>query len=121
MSEKKESIFSDIQSAIRQFVDERDWDQFHSPKDLAISLSLESAEVLEHFQWKNEDEVKEHIEKHKGDLAEELVDVMWFVILLAKKLDIDIADAFSKKLAKNIQKYPTTNAKGNHKKYTEFK
>ncbi len=113
------SDISDIQSKIRQFCQDRDWDQFHNPKDLALSLVLESAEVLEHFQWKNNSEVIEHVRDHKDDIAEELSDVLYWTLRMADKLDIDIVNAFNKKLIKNNQKYPIAKAKGNHKKYTE--
>lgn len=114
------SDISDMQSKIRQFCQDRDWDQFHNPKDLALSLMLESAEVLEHFQWKNDHEATAHIRDHKDDIAEELSDVLYWTLRMADKLDIDIVDAFNKKLTKNSQKYPTNKAKGNHKKYTEL-
>ncbi len=114
------SDLSDLQKAIKKFVDDRDWDQFHNPKDLSISLSLEAAEVLEHFQWKNDREITEHSKKNKDAIGEELADVLWFTLLLAKKVDIDIIDAFSKKITKNAAKYPIHKAKGSHKKYTNL-
>jgi dCTP diphosphatase len=110
----------DLQTKIRQFVDERDWDQFHNPKDLSISLALEAAEVMEHFQWKSPEEMAEHATKRKDDVGEELADVFYCVLLLANKLDIDITDALEKKMAKNAAKYPVEKAKGSHKKYTEL-
>ena len=105
---------------IRQFVDERDWNQFHNPKDLSISLSLEAAEVMEHFQWKNPEEMAKHSIDKKDDVGEELADVFYWVLLLANKLDIDLVDAFKKKMDKNRAKYPVAKAKGSHKKYTEL-
>ncbi len=105
---------------ISTFVDDRDWDQFHNPKDLSISLALEAAEVMEHFQWKSDEEMIQHAVKHKADVGEELADVFYWVLLLANKLDVDITDAFQKKMHKNEAKYPITKAKGNHKKYTEL-
>lgn len=110
---------TDLQKMIRAFCDGRDWDQFHNPKDLSISLALEAAEVMEHFQWKNEDEMTTHIEKYKTEVGEELADVFYWVLLLANKLDIDLVAAFQEKMEKNAQKYPIEKAKGNHKKYTE--
>ncbi len=109
-----------LQKLIRTFCDERDWDQFHNPKDLAISLALEAAEVMEHFQWKNAEEMAAHSRNHKDDVAEELADVFYWVLLLSNKLDIDLIEAFKKKMAKNRQKYPVAKAKGSHKKYTEL-
>jgi dCTP diphosphatase len=116
----KQPSIAELQKVIRQFVDDRDWDQFHNPKDLSISLALEAAEVMEHFQWKSPAEMESHAKKHKDDVGEELADVFYWVLLLANKLDIDIAEAFEKKMAKNAAKYPVTKAKGNHKKYTEL-
>lgn len=114
------SDLSDLQKAIKKFVDDRDWGQFHNPKDLSISLSLEAAEVLEHFQWKNDAEMTEHSKNNKDAIGEELADVLWFTLLLAKKVDIDIIDAFGKKMTKNAAKYPVEKAKGSHKKYTDL-
>lgn len=111
---------AELQAAIRRFCDERDWDQFHNPKDLSISLALEAAEVMEHFQWKNADEMAEHVARHKADVGEELVDVLFQVLLMANKLDIDISASFDKKMAKNAAKYPVEKSKGSHKKYTEL-
>ncbi len=109
-----------LQDLVVAFRDERDWKQFHNPKDLAVSLSLEAAEVLEHFQWKNAVEMKAHVESHRAELGEELSDVLFWVLLMANDLEIDITDAFVKKLQKNGQKYPVEKAKGKHTKYTEL-
>lgn len=114
------SDIADLQKRIRKFVDDRDWDQFHNPKDLAISLSLEAAEVLEHFQWKNETEMADHIKNRKDDVGEEIADVLYWVLLLSNKVGLDLTDAFEKKMQKNEAKYPIDKAKGSHKKYTEL-
>lgn len=106
---------------IRRFRDERDWMQFHNHKDVALSLVLEAAEVLEHFQWKKPEEVEAHGKACKGEIADELADVAMFLFELADNLDIDLARAIEIKMAKNAQKYPIHKAKGNAKKYTEFK
>ena len=115
MSEIKELI-----EKIIKFRDERDWEQFHKPKDLAISLSLESAELLEHFQWKNESEIENYIKDSKEEIAEELADVLYWVLLMSNELDIDIVASFNRKMLKNQKKYPVSKAKGNHKKYDEL-
>ncbi|HEY1074755.1 MAG TPA: nucleotide pyrophosphohydrolase [Patescibacteria group bacterium] len=109
-----------LQDQLEKFREERDWKQFHNPKDLAISLSLEASEVLEHFQWKNVDEVKAHIIEKKEDIAAELADVLYWLLLLSKDLNVDLEAAFQKKMDKNAQKYPVDKAKGTHKKYTEL-
>lgn len=113
------SDIATLQQMIRQFVDERDWDQFHNPKDLSISLALEAAEVMEHFQWKNDAEMMQHVADKKSDVAEEIADVFYWILLLSNKIDIDLTKAFEKKMQQNAAKYPIEKAKGNHKKYTE--
>lgn len=110
----------DLQKRIRNFVDERDWDRFHNPKDLALSMILEAAEVLEHFQWKDSDEMRQYVATNKDDIGEEIADVLYWVLLLANKIDLDLSDMFEKKMQKNAIKYPVEKVKGSHKKYTEL-
>lgn len=114
---------SDIQEltgAILKFRNERDWEQFHMPKDLALSLVLEAAEVLEHFQWKNGDELKKYLAENKDKVGEELSDVLYWVLLLSHDLGINIKDAFEKKMLHNAEKYPIEKARGKNGKYTEL-
>lgn len=102
---------------IVEFRDVRNWKQFHNPKDLAISLSLEASELLENFQWKsNEEAVQEKFE----DIKDEIADVAIYMVLLAYELDIDIEQAVLEKLKKNNQKYPVEKAYGSNKKYSEL-
>ena len=102
---------------INQFRDDRDWRQFHNEKDLAISISLEAAELLELFQWKSPEEVREaSIERIK----EELADVLIYSHMLASNLDLDIDEIIEAKLEKNNIKYPVDKSKGNKEKYTEL-
>jgi NTP pyrophosphatase (non-canonical NTP hydrolase) len=91
----------DLQTEIKQFIDEREWNQFHNYKDLAISLSLESSEVLEHFQRKDAQKMQQHATDHKEDIAEELADVFYWILLLSNKLDIDLTEVFRKKMVQN--------------------
>ena len=109
-----------LQEMVVKFRDERDWKQFHNPKDLAISMVLEAGEVLEHFQWKTEEEQWNRIKSHKSDIADELGDVFYWLLLIAHDLNIDLEKAFTNKLAKSNEKYSVEKAKGNHIKYTEF-
>jgi dCTP diphosphatase len=109
-----------LQKTLIDFRNARDWKQFHNPKDLSISLVLEAAELLEHFQWKSPDEIRAHIASHRGDIGEELADVFNWILLLAHDLDINLVEASEDKLAKNAKKYPVAKAKGNHKKYNEL-
>ncbi|MFA6197599.1 MAG: nucleotide pyrophosphohydrolase [Patescibacteria group bacterium] len=112
--------FDELTDIINNHRDARDWRQFHKPKDLALSLVLEAAEVLEHFQWKNDEEVKELMEKKKENLGEELADVLYWILTLAHDAGIDLKQAFLRKMEINEKKYPVDKAKGSHKKYTEL-
>jgi len=105
---------------IVDFRDARDWKQFHNPKDLALSLVLESTEVMEHFQWKNKEEMEKYVVSHKEDIGDELADVLYWVLLMSHDLDIDILEALERKQEKNEQKYPEDKSKGNHTKYTNL-
>jgi len=102
------------------FRDARDWKQFHNPKDVALSLVLEAAEAMEHFQWKNEAEMKEYVRAHKGEIGDELADVVYWVAVMASDLKIDLPKVFAAKMKKNEKKYPVEKAKGKHAKYTEL-
>lgn len=105
---------------ILAFRNARDWAQFHNPKDVAISLTLEAAELLEHFQWKTPAEIDRHLKTRKEDVADELADVLYYVLLLSHDLKIDPAKALASKLKKNAKKYPVRKAKGRSAKYTEL-
>ena len=99
------------------FREARDWAQFHNPKDLAISISLEAAELLEAFQWSGEDLV---VSDKKPHITEELADVVIYCIYLADALGVDLADIVSAKVDANDLKYPVDKSRGTSKKYTEF-
>lgn len=109
-----------LREALREFAAEREWDQFHSPKNLAIALSVEASELLEHFQWMNEADSSSLTFEQRGRIAEELADVLLYLVRLADKLDVDLSDAARRKLELNAKKYPVAQARGNSKKYTEF-
>ena len=110
----------ELQDKIVEFRDARDWRQFHNPKDLALSLVLESTEVLEHFQWRNGREIADRVESHRDEIAEELADVLWYLMQLADDMNIDLGKALEQKLDKNVTRYSVEKAKGNHKKYNEL-
>ena len=110
----------DLTEKIIAFRNARDWKQFHNPKDVALSLVLEAGEVMEHFQWKNKEEVEKYIKTNKNDIGEELADVLYWVLLMSYDLKIDILDALEKKLEKNKVKYPIEKAKGKHTKYNKL-
>jgi len=105
---------------VLHFRDARNWKQFHKPKDLAISLSLEAGEVLEHFQWKSESEIEKYVKTNKDEIADELSDVLNYLLLIAHNLDIDLADAQEKKIKKNEKKYLVEKAMGTHAKYNKL-
>ena len=105
---------------IKNFVRERDWEQFHNHKDLALSLSLEAAEVLEHFQWKKPEQVEAHVVSCKEELADELADVACYLFELADNLKIDLSQAIENKIVKNAKKYPVEKSKGNITKYNKL-
>lgn len=92
-----------ILKEVRNFVEERNWSQYHNPKDLALSVTLEASELLENFQWISSEEA---VEKNKKDIEEEVADVMIYSIMLADKLDIDVEAAILNKINKNATKYP---------------
>jgi len=112
--------FKDITNRIIEFRNMRNWKQFHNTKDMTISLLLEASELLEHFQWKNEEEAIEHIRLNKEKISDELADVLYWVLLIANDLDVNLNDSLSKKMDKNEAKYPVEKSKNNHKKYTEL-
>lgn len=114
---------SDIENFTKRIItfrDAREWKQFHNPKDCALSLVLEASEVMEHFQWKNTEEVKSYINSHREDIGDELADVFYWVLLMSHDMDIDLLGALDRKMKKNEKKYPEDKAKGNHIKYTKF-
>lgn len=111
---------NDITKRVIAFRDARDWKQFHNPKDVALSLVLEATEVMEHFQWKNHEEMEKYIKTNKAEIGEELADVMYWVLLMSSDFKIDILEALEKKILKNEEKYPIEKAKGRHTKYTKL-
>lgn len=120
MASKKPDSLTELTKTIIALRDERDWKQFHNPKDLAISINLEAAEVLEHFQWKTNEEIKEYIVKEKEAIGNELSDILAYILIMSHDLDIDLADVFYKKREADKKKYPVAKAKGKHTKYTKL-
>ncbi len=103
-----------------KFRDDRDWKQFHNFKDMALSLTLEAAELLELAQWKNGVELEGHIRASKEAVGDELADILFWVLEIAHESKIDLAEAFKSKIAKNEAKYPVEKSRGLAKKYTEL-
>lgn len=102
---------------IKKFRDDRDWMKFHNHKDMALSLILEAAELLEHFQWKSKDEIEDHVKSNREEIARELADIATYLFELADNLGIDLPASIEKKLDENAKKYPIEKAKGRHTKY----
>lgn len=102
------------------FRDKRDWKQFNKPKDLALSLVLEAAEVLEHFQWKEGERLELYLKTNKKEISHELADVLYWVLTMSHDLDIDLAKAFEEKMEINDKKYPVEKFKGINKKYNQL-
>ena len=111
----------DLRSAISAFIQERDWEQFHSPKNLAMALSVEVAEIVEHFQWLTEEDSKKLPPEKLAEVREEIGDVMIYLTELADKLGIDPVEAAKAKMTINGQKYPVELVKGKASKYTEYR
>jgi dCTP diphosphatase len=109
-----------LREQLRAFAAERDWDQFHSPKNLAMALSAEAGELLETFQWLTEEQSRRLSPGAMAAAGEEIADVLLYLIRLADKLGIDPIDAAKRKLAANAAKYPADKARGNARKYTEL-
>jgi dCTP diphosphatase len=106
--------------ALSTFVKDRDWDQFHTPKNLTLALVGEVGELAEHFQWLTDQQILNLDSTKKEKVAEEIADVFLYLLLLAKKLNLDLEEEGLKKISKNIEKYPIPLAKGNSRKYTEY-
>ena len=109
-----------LRDALRRFASDRDWNQFHSPKNLAIALNVEAAELLEHFQWMSEAESTALDPEQQAKVRQEAADVLLYLVRLADKLGIDLLAAASEKIALNAKKYPVEKARGSSKKYTEL-
>lgn len=105
---------------LRDFAAARDWEQFHSPKNLVMALAAESGELLEHFQWLTDEQSRELDESQRELVAAELADVLLYLLRLADRLGIDLEVAAERKIAVNEQRYPAERVRGSAKKYTEY-
>jgi NTP pyrophosphatase (non-canonical NTP hydrolase) len=109
-----------LRDEIRRFVDERDWDQFHTPKNLSMALSVEAAELLEHFQWLKSGNGDELNAEKLTQIRHEMADVLTYLIRLADKLDVDLEQAVCEKMKLNRTKYPADKVRGDARKYSEY-
>ena len=120
MAQLPPDALSTLRDALRRFAAERDWDQYHSPKNLASALCVEAAELLEHFQWLTDEASKSLSAQQLAQVREEMADVLLYLVRLADKLNVDLIGAASSKIALNAQKYPADKAHGSNRKYTEL-
>ena len=116
-----DSDLTRLRDIVRTFVDERDWDQFHTPKNLASALSVEAAELLEHFQWLQHGRLDELGEDKLVEVRHEMADVLVYLVRLADKLDVDLFGAVQEKMVLNREKYPAELVRGDARKYDEYK
>ena len=110
----------ELKSRLHAFAEERDWDQFHSPKNLAMALIVEAGELVERFQWLSEEESQDLSDSALKEVAKEIADIQIYLVRLADKLNIDILAAAEAKLEENDRKYPASRVKGSSKKYSEY-
>lgn len=116
----KSAELTGLRNVIREFVAERDWDQFHTPKNLAAALSVEAAELLEHFQWLKAGQPDELGDIKAQQVRHEMADVLFYLIRLADKLEVDLAAALLEKMVINRAKYPADKVRGDARKYNEY-
>ena len=116
----EERSLTTLAEELRTFADERDWDQFHSPKNLAMALAVEASEIMEHFQWLTEEQSVALSPEKLLQVQEEIGDVLIYLTRLADKLGINLLEAAGKKLEVNRSKYPVDKVRGSAKKYTEL-
>ncbi len=108
-----------LRDALREFSAARDWDQFHSPRNLAAALSVEAAELLEPFQWLTDEQSRNLPPETRAAVEQELADVLLYLVRLADRLDVDLAAAARAKIVRNAVKYPVEKARGSSRKYDE--
>ena len=109
-----------LRDALRAFAAERDWDQFHSPRNLAAALAVEAAELLEPFQWLTDEQSRELSPESRAAVEQEMADVLLYLVRLADKLEVDLEQAARAKIALNAEKYPVDRARGSSRKYDEL-
>jgi dCTP diphosphatase len=114
------SEISQITEKIKRFRDDRDWMQFHDPKNMAVSIILEASELLEHFQWKTTEEVEKYAKQNSAEIKDEIADIALYLFELADNLGINLISAMEEKRKKKDMKYPVEKAKGRHTKYNKL-
>jgi NTP pyrophosphatase (non-canonical NTP hydrolase) len=109
-----------LRERLRAFVRERDWEQFHAPKNLVMAMIVEAAELVEHFQWATEQESRELTAEKRAEVEQEIADTFIYLLRLADVLGVDLIDAAHRKMDRNAQKYPAEKARGRNDKYTAY-
>lgn len=109
-----------ISQRLLEFARDRDWEQFHAPKNLAMALAVEAAELMEHFQWLSEQQSEQLSDDKRHEVALEIADVFIYTLRLAQRLDINLAGIVDEKIRMNEEKYPADKVRGSAKKYTEY-
>ena len=120
MSFPEQNDLKALKQRLRSFAKDRDWDQFHSPKNLSMALIAEAAELVEHFQWLTEEQSQNLSKEKLSEVEEELVDIQIYLIRIADKLGVDLIEAAQKKISINEKKYPAIKVRGKSQKYTEY-
>ena len=116
----KPETLQHLAEQLREFDAERDWEQFHSPKNLAMALSVEVAEIVEHFQWQTQQQSRELDSVKRLEVEQELADALIYLVRLADQLGIDLLEAAGRKLTLNEAKYPADRVRGSSRKYSEY-
>lgn len=111
---------AELRARINRFVEERDWEQFHSPKNLAMAMIVEAAELVEHFQWDTLEESRQLSDEKRELVGQELADTLVYLLRIAEVTGIDLIEAANRKIALNGEKYPVEKVKGSNKKYTAY-
>jgi dCTP diphosphatase len=114
------TTLQDLKARMAEFVRERDWEQFHSPKNLAMSIAIEAAELMEHFQWLTIEDSKNLTSEHMVDIGEELADIIIYSLSLSNTLGLDLSQTVLDKMEKNSRKYPSEKVRGKSHKYTYY-
>ncbi len=117
----RETTLQQLKEQVGNFVRERDWEQFHTPKNLSMSIAIEAAELMEHFQWLTVEQSKDLPDPALHDIGEELADIVIYSLSMANALNLDLAQTVRAKMAKNISKYPSDKVRGKAHKYTWYK
>ena len=110
----------DLTARIQAFIDARDWRQFHNPKDLAVAITAEAGELMQHFVWQQADQIDARVRKNRDEIASEIADVGILLFELADNLGLQLGEVMAEKIARNEHRYPVDKAKGNNRKYSEL-